>query len=120
GAIHCVESVSTFGGLAARALKPGAALVIVPMGRLYPLETAVFLLKGNPRRALVRLKRQPVVGLEGIPVSCWYHSPRNLRHALGAEFSLQQLRGWRSFALSPSLERIGRFLPLALIRALDG
>ena len=119
GAVNCVRSLSTFRDVVAKALKPGAPLVVVAMGRLYPLETVVYFLKGNMRRAFARLKPQPELMLEGIRISFWYHSPRNLRTALDARFSQEQLIGLRSFAPSSSLEHVERFLPVGLIRALD-
>jgi ubiquinone/menaquinone biosynthesis C-methylase UbiE len=119
GAMNCVRSLATFRDVVARALKPGAPLVVVAMGRLYPLETAVYLLKGNLRRAFARLKPQPELTLEGIRISFWYHSPRNLRGALGERFSQEQVLGLRSFAPSSSLEHVERFLPAGLIRTLD-
>src|SRR5262249_51967961 len=82
GAVNCVQSPATIRILASRALKPAAPLVMVAMGRLYPLETAVFLLKGDLRRAFTRLRRDPEAAVEGVRVSVSYHSLRNLREAL--------------------------------------
>jgi ubiquinone/menaquinone biosynthesis C-methylase UbiE len=119
GAVNCVRFPATIRSLASRALRPAAPLVMVAMGRLYPLETAVFLLKGDLRRAFTRLRRNPEAAVEGVRVSVWYHSLRNLREALGTDFSLQQVSGLRCLAPSPSLEHVGRFLPTRLIQGLD-
>src|SRR5262245_7800375 len=120
GAVNCVQSLQTLRRIAARGLKPGKPLLLVTMGRFYPLETLVFILKGNPRRAFVRLSRKPVADVAGIAVSFAYYSPRQLRRALGADFSLEQLRGLRSPVPSPALEHAGRLPPLRFINALDG
>jgi len=120
GAVNCIRSLPTLRRIAAKGLKPGKPLLLVTMGRFYPLETLVFLLKGNLRRAFVRLSREPVVDVAGIAVSFAYYSPPQLRRALGADFSLEQLRGLRSLVPSPSLEHVGRLLPLHLMKALDG
>ena len=119
GAVNCVQSPATIRSLASSVLRPAAPLIMVVMGPLYPLETAVFLLKGDLRRAFTRLSRNPEATVEGVRVPVWYHSLRNLREALGLDFSLTQVRGLRSFAPSPSLEHVGRFLPTRLIQGLD-
>jgi ubiquinone/menaquinone biosynthesis C-methylase UbiE len=119
GALNCVKPLSTLRRIVAKGLKPGAPLLLVTMGRFYPLETLVFLLKGDVRRAFVRLSREPEAAVAGIPVSFAYYSPRQLRKALGADFSLEEVRGLRSLVPSPSLEHIGRHLPLRLMQTLD-
>jgi ubiquinone/menaquinone biosynthesis C-methylase UbiE len=119
GAINCVRRLTALRDIAARALKPHAPLLLVTMGRFYPFESLVFLLKGDVRRAFVRLKREPEANIEGVPISLSYYSPRELRAALGHDFSLEQLRGLRSLVPSPSLEHISRFLPMRFMRRLD-
>ena len=69
GALNCLPDVRGLGRLAERTLKPGAPAVLVTMGRFHPLETALFLLKGNFRGAFRRLQRHGKVAVEGIPVS---------------------------------------------------
>jgi ubiquinone/menaquinone biosynthesis C-methylase UbiE len=119
GALNSVHNLLALRNLATRALKPGASLLLVVMGRVYPLETAVSLLKGDFRRAFRRLQCTPEVSVEGIRVSFHYHSPRDLTGALGPEFSLQRLLGLRSVLPSVAWDHITRFLPLGLIGAVD-
>jgi ubiquinone/menaquinone biosynthesis C-methylase UbiE len=119
GALNSVYNLPALRNLATRALKPGAHVVLVVMGRLYPLETAVSLLKGDFRRAFRRLQCTPEVAVEGIRVSFQYHSPRDLRVALGPDFSLQRLLGLRSVLPSVAWDHVNRFLPLGLVGAAD-
>jgi SAM-dependent methyltransferase len=119
GALNSVHNLPALRNLATRALKPGACLLLVVMGRLYPLETAVSLLKGDFRRAFRRLQCTPEVAVEGIRVSFRYHSPRDLSGALGPDFSLQRLLGLRSVLPSVAWDHLSRFLPLGLIGVAD-
>ena len=119
GAVNCVRSLSSLRRIAARGLKPGAPVLLVTMGRFYPLETLVFLLRGEARRAFVRLQREPRADVAGVAVPFAYYSPRQLRQALGEEFSLEQVCGLRSLLPSPPLEHVGRFLPMRVLRPLD-
>jgi len=119
GALNSVYNLLALRNLATRALKPGASLMLVVMGRLYPLETAVSLLKGDFRRAFRRLRCTPEVAVEGIPVSFQYHSPRHLGSALGPDFSLQRLLGLRSVLPSVAWDHVNRYLPLRLVGAAD-
>src|SRR5262249_55009579 len=50
GAVNCIKSLPALRRIAAKGLKPGAPLLLVVMGRFYPLESLVFLLKGDLRR----------------------------------------------------------------------
>jgi ubiquinone/menaquinone biosynthesis C-methylase UbiE len=120
GAMNCVRPLTALRYIAARGLKPHAPLLLVTMGRFYPLESLVFLLKGDVRRAFGRLNGEAEAHIEGLPISFSYYSPRQLRAVLGADFSLEQVRGLRSLLPSPSLEHISRFLPIRLMRRLDG
>jgi ubiquinone/menaquinone biosynthesis C-methylase UbiE len=120
GAMNCVRPLTAIRYIAERGLKPHAPLLLVTMGRFYPLESLVLLLKGDVRRAFVRLKPDTEAHIEGLPISLSYYSPRELQAALGADFSLEHLRGLRSLVPSPSLEHISRFLPMRFMRRLDG
>jgi ubiquinone/menaquinone biosynthesis C-methylase UbiE len=119
GALNSVHNLLALRKVATRALKPGGSLLLVVMGRLYPLETAVSLLKGDFRRAFRRLQDAPEVAVEGVRVSFHYHSPRDLSSALGPDFSLQRLLGLRSVLPSVDWDHVSRFLPLGLVGAAD-
>jgi ubiquinone/menaquinone biosynthesis C-methylase UbiE len=119
GAVNCLRSLSSLRRVAEKALKPRGRLVLVTMGRFYPLETIVFLSKGRISRAFVRWSRNPEAEVEGVRVSLEYYSPRHLKRALGTDFTLERLRGLRSLVPSPSLEHVGKWMPLRLMRLLD-
>lgn len=119
GAINCLSNLTSLRVLASTALRPGGHLILVPMGRLYPLETATFLFKGDVRGAFRRFGSGCSATVEGRKFPVWYYSPRNLRQALGDEFSLTHLLGLRALLPAPGLEHLERYLPLPLFTSLD-
>ena len=96
GALNCVPEVSGLRSLASKVLKHGSPVVLVTMGRFYPLETLLFLLKGDLRRAFRRLRRKTEVAVENIRVPVWYHGLKDLQRSLGPTFELQRVQGLRS------------------------
>jgi hypothetical protein len=80
------------------------------MGRFYPIESALFLLKGKPRLAFRRLCR-PAQGLvEGIAFDVYYHTVRSMRGALGPRFELKEVKGIRAMVRIPkSLQFLDRW-----------
>jgi ubiquinone/menaquinone biosynthesis C-methylase UbiE len=119
GAINCLSDLTALRDLASKALRPGGVLILVSMGRVYPLETIAFLAKGDVRRAFRRFGSACSATVEGRQFPVWYYSPRALRRALGAEFSLTRLVGLRAFLPVPGMEHLDRYLPLSLCRPLD-
>src|SRR5437867_9655268 len=71
GALNCVPQLDWIGRLG---FVPGAHLVLTVMGRLYPLETAISLLKGKPRTAFRRLGNPSEGIVEGVRFNVYYHS----------------------------------------------
>jgi ubiquinone/menaquinone biosynthesis C-methylase UbiE len=108
GALNCVPDLTWLQELARRGLKPGSRLILTTMGRFYPLETAVFLLKGQFARAFRRSHTVCEVSVEGVPVRVHYHSLRAIRRMLGPRFNLEQIRGLRAFLPVPGWEHLGR------------
>jgi 2-polyprenyl-3-methyl-5-hydroxy-6-metoxy-1,4-benzoquinol methylase len=106
GALNCVADLSWLGPLCAASLKPGSPVVLVTMGLIYPLETAVFLMRGQVRLALRRLKNPCEVRIEGVTVHVHYHSIRTIRRALGPHFRLEQIRGLRALLPVPGWEHL--------------
>lgn len=119
GALNCSPELDWLGRLAAGVLRPGAPLVLVTMGRFYPLETAVHLLKLKPGMAFRRFRRPCVVSVEGVPVDVYYHSPQTIRAALGPAFKLEAIRGLCALRPVPGLEHLSRYRVVNKLRRLD-
>jgi SAM-dependent methyltransferase len=119
GAINCLGDLNPLRSLASSMLRPGGHLILVSMGRFYPLETMTFLAKGDIRRAFRRFRSARSATIEGRQFPVWYYSPRALRRVLDGEFSLTQLLGLRSLLPAPGLEHLDRYLPLRLCSGVD-
>lgn len=100
-------------------LTPGSHLVLTTLGRFYPLESAIFLLKGTPRLALRRFRRSCEAVIEGVRVDVYFHSIRAIQNALGPRFELKELTGLRALRAIPDLEHLERFRLLRLLKPLD-
>src|SRR5688572_15076927 len=116
GALNCVSDLNWLSRIR---LSPGAHLVLTTMGRFYPLEFAVFLLKGQPRLALRRFGRSCEAVVEGVRFSVYYHGLSAMRRALGPQYELKQVRGLCSLSPAPGLEHLERFGGLRLLEPLD-
>jgi SAM-dependent methyltransferase len=119
GAINCVGELDGLRRLSSQTLRPGGHLILVSMGRLYPLETLVFLAKGDMRAAFRRLGKTRLAAVEGQRFPVWYYSPRHLQQALGVHFSLVELQGICALLPVPGFEHLGRYLPLKVVKVLD-
>lgn len=119
GAINCLSSLNNLRALAAKTLRPGGHLILVSMGRVYPLETIAFLLKGDFRGAFRRFGSDCSASVEGRKFPVWYYSPRDLRRAFGGEFSLTQVRGLSALLPAPGLEHLERYFPFAILKPID-
>ena len=116
GALNCVPQLDWIRRLT---LMPGAHLVFTVMGKLYPLETVVSLLKGKPRAAFRRLGFPCEGVVEGIRFNVYYHSLRTIQTALGTNFELIRVKGLRSLMPAPRLEHLERFRALRLLEPID-
>lgn len=116
GALNCVSDLDWLNRMP---LSPGAHLVLTTMGRFYPLESAVFLLKGRPRMALRRFGRRCEAVVEGVRFNVYYHGLSAIRRALRPKFELKQVRGLRSLLPAPGLEHLERFGGLRFLEPLD-
>ncbi|MBI4471461.1 MAG: methyltransferase domain-containing protein [Acidobacteria bacterium] len=119
GALNCSPDLAWLGKLVHRALKPGSHVVVTTMGRFYPLESAVFLLKYQFRQAMRRLHRPATAMVEGVRFDVYYYSVRAIRAALGPDFELKQLVGLRSLLPVPGLEHLERFGVFKYLRPID-
>ena len=116
GSLNCVSDLDWLSEIS---LAPSAHLVLTTMGRFYPLESAVFLLKGKPRLALRRFSRPCEAAVEGVRFNVYYHGLRGIRKALGPRFELIEVTGLRSVLPSFSFEHLERFRALRLLGPLD-
>jgi ubiquinone/menaquinone biosynthesis C-methylase UbiE len=116
GALNCISELDW---LRRVSLVPGGYLILTTMGRLYPLEFIVFLLKGRPRLALRRFGRSRGATVENVRFDVYYHRLSTMRRALAPEFKLIQVRGVRSLLPAPGLEHLERFAAVRALAPLD-
>jgi SAM-dependent methyltransferase len=116
GALNCVPALDW---LTALPVRSGGYLVLTMMGRLYPLEFAVSLLKGQPRQACRRMRRSSEAVVEGIRFGVYYHTLRELKRALTPQFELIRVKGLRSLLPSPQLAHLRNFPGFRLLEPLD-
>jgi SAM-dependent methyltransferase len=116
GALNCVRNLDWLQRLP---LRSGGYAVLTVMGRLYPLEFAVSLLKGQPRLACRRMKPSSEAVVEGVRFSVYYHSLRTLKFALEPKFELLAVRGLSSLLPAPHLEHLWKFRVIRLLKPVD-
>ena len=119
GAMNCIGDLELLRALASNALRPGGHLVLVLMGRFYPLETLAFLMKGDVRRIFRRFGAARSATVEGQAFPVWYYSPRDLRRGFGREFALSRILGLRALLPAPGLEHLEGRVPFGLLGSLD-
>jgi SAM-dependent methyltransferase len=119
GALNCVSDLAWLRTASKRSLKPGGHLVLVTMGRFYPLEFAVSMLKGQPARAFRRFRRRAEAVVEGVRIPVFYHSARAIGRALGSAFELEKIEGLRSLLPVPGLQHLERFGFVKWMRPID-
>lgn len=99
GVVNCLRLDRAARSLA-RALRPGAPLIVVPMPRLNPSWTLSALWHGRPGRALSRLAREVDVPVEGGTVRTRYLGASEIRQAFAPWFRLER-RGSLGLLLPP-------------------
>ena len=119
GALNCIQDLSFLRRLCETSLRPGSSLILITMGYFYPLETTLFLLKADPRRAFRRLRGSCEVTIEGARVPVYYHSVAAMRRMLGPAFQFKQALGLRAFLPVPGWEHLQRLTSSAVLRGLD-
>ena len=92
GVLNCLDLPAAADALA-RALRPGAALIAVPMPRFSPGWTLSRLARAQPGEALRRLRQEVNVQVEGAPFRTRYLSLSELRSALSPWFELERAEG---------------------------
>ena len=78
GVLNCVADLNWLAELARRTLKPGRRMILVTMGRCYPLEIAANLVKGRFRPALRRFRSPAYAIVGGVRFPVHYCSPSQL------------------------------------------
>ena len=112
GVINCVEDLDSVRQSLARLIRPGGTLALCVLGRFCAWETAWFLLRLEPSKAMRRWRGHAKSGSLGINVR--FYSMSELTDALKPDF---RLLDWHSIGLwvPPSYVR---GLPTALLQAL--
>ena len=113
GPLNCVPSLEQAAHLIADSLRPGALLVASVIGRVCPWEIALYLTRGDWRRATVRFARREVpVPLNGRAVWTRYCSPGAFERVFAdAGFERISRRALGLFAPPPYLEAFARRHP---------
>ena len=96
---------------AARALAtvtaPGATLVLTFVSRVYPLDSALHLLRGRPAQALARLRDRWRGYSETAPLRAWLYFPRQIEAAFADDFEVASREGFS--IVYPAWYRAARF-----------
>ena len=111
GALNCVADLEWLGELGRITLRPGGRMIIVSMGRCYPLEIAVNLARGRHRPALRRFRAPASAIVGGVEFPVHYHRFRVLKKALEGSFDLEQRRGLNLLLPVPGLEHLALRFP---------
>jgi ubiquinone/menaquinone biosynthesis C-methylase UbiE len=119
GALNCIRDLSWLRDTARNGLRPGAKVVLVTMGRFYPLEWIIFALKGQFLQAFRRFRNPCEVCVEGTKLNVHYHSLRNLRSMLEPQFQLEQITGLRAFLPVPGWEHLAHAASFRSLRKID-
>lgn len=106
GALNCVTDLAGAARAIGERMRPHGVCVVSVIGRLCPWELALYLARGDWKRAAVRFSREPVpVPLEGRTVWTRYFWPRELVKSFAdAGFSVVSQRGVGVLAPPPYLQ----------------
>lgn len=112
GGLNCVADLAAAGIDLAGVLRPGASAILCVMGPLVPWEWAWFTMRGEPKRAVRRLRRQPE--WRGLPLR--YPSPGRLRRAFAPAFRPERTAALGVFLPPPYAETLAVRHPAAVDR----
>ena len=95
GAVNCVANLAKLASDLARLLRPGANLLLCPMGPMCLWEMAWYLLHGKFTKAFRRFHRAGVAARfgEGAIVHVRYPSVRSIERIFAPEFTLKSIQG---------------------------
>ncbi len=93
--LNCVPNLSLVASDLAQLLKPGAPAVLCFAGRYVAWEILWYLARGDPRKALRRVRQGPIAGriAEAVTVEVHYPSVRELGRIFAPEFRLRRWKG---------------------------
>lgn len=91
--INCVEDLSHTAAALSNLLQPGAQLILCCSTRYCLIETAYYLLRGQPRKALRRWSGRSSVSMAGKQFTVYYPSLRSLRKQFAPYFRLVAYQG---------------------------
>jgi SAM-dependent methyltransferase len=114
GPLNCAPDLAMVAGECARLLRPGGRLVFSVIGRICPWELGHYGLRGQWRRAAVRLARKPTaVGMNRHVIWTRYYLPREFYRAFAGHFALSSHRALSLFLPPPYLVEFHRRHPRA-------
>lgn len=114
GSLNCEPALPDLAAALADLLRPGAAFVCSIMARWCPFELIWFLLHGQPRPALRRLRQSwqsaPLAGLDGVRVMVpvRYFSAKDIATTFASAFTLERTLSLPLFLPPPYLEPLYR------------
>ena len=114
--LNCLADLRSFARNLANLVKPGGRVLLCLWSRVCLAEIFWFLLRGQPRKAVRRLRRDSVANLAGLTISVRYHTFRDLRDSFSPWFSLQSRRAVGLFVPPSYAEQCMRGHELVLAR----
>jgi ubiquinone/menaquinone biosynthesis C-methylase UbiE len=113
GALNCVPDLRAVSESTAAVLSPSGRLIVSVIGRICPWEVLFYLVRGRPKRALVRASRHMVpVPLNGHTVWTRYFTPHDFARRFEAQFDVESVRGLCIAAPPPYLFGAWERLPV--------
>ncbi len=112
GVLNCAVDLDSFASECTRLLEPNGLFAASVIGRVCPWELAYYLLRGQPRRAAVRFRKNPVpVPLNGHTVWTRYYTPGEFEKPFADEFVRMHLQTMHLFLPPPYLIRLYEISP---------
>jgi SAM-dependent methyltransferase len=112
GALNCVETLDSLGGLVERHLRPGGAVMLGLMGRTCAWEAFYFAATGRSHLSRRRRQDGPVnVMVAGVEVPTYYHRIDAVRAALGPDVAVTSVIGIGVVLPPPYLEPRWQAMP---------
>jgi ubiquinone/menaquinone biosynthesis C-methylase UbiE len=121
GGLNCIQDLSSVTRYLTKLLNPGAFATFVIMPPVSFWELA-WILKGNPKQAFRRLKKNGVKAhLEGEFFATYYHSLGKIKSAFGPDFRLIRSEGLCALSPPPSPKEFASRYPrlYKLLRIMD-